>query len=180
MSQKQTGKEIYIFLASSSELELERVHAGDLINDINSALANTDVRVRLLKWENFNPSFQGERKQSEYNEKIKKSHIFIAMFREKTGKFTLEEVEIAVETNKQTGSPHELYCFIQEQYEKNDNIDTLKAKLNADWVIRTFLDIKDFKQKLINILIPYLIKNGINITETDNFIQINPINIFKK
>jgi hypothetical protein len=37
----QLRKEIKIFLASSSELEFERIHTGDLFNDINSVLVDT-------------------------------------------------------------------------------------------------------------------------------------------
>jgi len=55
MNKLQTENEIKVFLASSSELDIERAHVGDLCNDINSLLADTPVRVRLLKWEVFYP-----------------------------------------------------------------------------------------------------------------------------
>ena len=79
--------DLKLFLASSNELELERVYVGDFFNDINSTLAGTDapLRLRLLKWESFDPSYKGERKQAEYNQQIEVSDIFVALFRTKEG-----------------------------------------------------------------------------------------------
>jgi len=48
MNQTQPANEIKVFLASSSELDLERAHIGDFFNDINSILTDTNVRIRYL------------------------------------------------------------------------------------------------------------------------------------
>jgi len=181
MKQNQIENEIKVFLASSSELDLERAHVGDLFNDINSLLADTPVRVRLLKWEVFDPLFKGERKQSEYDQQVKKSDIFIALFRSIAGDFTLEEVEVSITAHTQNQRPQELYCFIQDWQEKRKfDVDELKSKLSADYVIDSFADIKDLKLKLIKILIPRLCACGINVTETEKFIQIGQINLLRK
>jgi len=181
MNQTQTETEIKVFLASSSELDIERAHVGDLFNDINSHLADTAVRVRLLKWEVFDPLFKGERKQSEYDQQVKKADVFIALFRSKAGKFTLEEVEVAIAAHTQNQRPQELYCFIQDWQEKRElDMDELKAKLGADYVMDSFADIKDLKLKIIKILIPRLCACGINVNETEKFIQIGSTNILRK
>ena len=128
MNHPQPETEINIFLASSSELELERTYIGDFINDINSTFADTAVRVRLLKWELFDPSFKGERKQNEYDRQIKKADVFIALFRTKAGKYTMEEIEVAKNEYTQNKRPQELYCFIQDRQEKHEfDVDELKA-----------------------------------------------------
>jgi hypothetical protein len=181
MNNTQTENEIKIFLASSSELDIERAHIGDLCNDINSLIADTAVRVRLLKWEVFDPLFKGERKQSEYDQQVKKADIFIALFRSKAGKFTLEEVDVAISSHTQNQRPQELYCFIQDWQEKRElDMDELKAKIGANYVTDSFTDIKDLKHKLIKILIPRLCARGIDITETEKFIQIGQVNILRK
>jgi len=181
MNKTQTENEIKVFLASSSELDLERAHVGDLCNDINSLLADTAVRVRLLKWEVFDPLFKGERKQNEYDQQVKKADIFIALFRSKAGKFTLEEIEVAITAHAQDQRPQELYCFIQDYREKREfDMDEIKAKLSADCVTDSFTDIKDLKLKLIKILIPRLCACGVAVTETEKFIQISSINILRK
>jgi len=181
MNKTQTENEIKVFLASSSELDLERAHIGDLFNDINSLLADTPVRVRLLKWEVFDPLFKGERKQSEYDQQVKKADIFIALFRSKAGKFTLEEVDVAIAAHAQNQRPQELYCFIQDWQEKREfDMDEIKAKLSANYVTDSFTDIKDLKLKLIKILIPRLCACGVAVTETEKFIQISSTNILRK
>jgi len=181
MNQTQAENEIKVFLASSSELDIERAHVGDLCNDINSLIADTAVRVRLLKWEVFDPLFKGERKQSEYDRQVKKADIFIALFRSKAGKFTLEEVDVAIAAHTQNQRPQELYCFIQDwQGERELDADELKTKLSANYVTDSFADIKDLKLKLIKILIPRLNACGVAVTETDKFIQIGSVNILRK
>ena len=181
MKQNPIENEIKVFLASSSELDLERAHIGDLCNDINSLLIDTPTRIRLLKWEVFDPLFKGERKQSEYDQQVKKADIFIVLFRSKAGKFTMEEVDVAIASHTQNQRPQELYCFIQDWQEKREfDTDALKATLSADYVIDSFADIKDLKLKLIKILSPRLCVCGITVTETDKFIQIVSVNILRK
>jgi hypothetical protein len=179
--QTQTENEIKIFLASSSELDIERAHIGDLCNDINSLIADTAVRVRLLKWEVFDPLYKGERKQSEYDQQVKKADIFVALFRSKVGKYTLEEIEVAITAHTQTQRPQELYCFIQDWQEKCElDVEELKTKLGVNYVTYSFTDIMDLKLKLIKILSPRLCACGIAVTETDKFIKIGQVNILRK
>jgi hypothetical protein len=181
MSLPETENEIKVFLASSSELELERVHIGDFFNDINSILADTTVRVRLLKWEVFDPSYKGERKQTEYDQRVKKSDIFVALFRTKVGPFTIEEVDVAKNAYTQNKRPQELYCFIQNSQEKRAfDADELKSELGTDYVFDSFMDTEDLKFKIIKILWPRLLACGVAITETDKFIQICSVNFFRK
>jgi len=178
----QTNNEIKIFLASSKELEFERVHVGDLFNDINSILADTDnnVRVRLLKWETFNPSFTGERKQSEYDEQVKNSDIFVVLFRSTAGKFTMEEAETAVMSHSHNKKPEELYCFIQDCEKRDFDVKEIKEKLGAICLMDSFSDINNLKLKLIKILTPHFNTLGVSVSETDKFLQISSVNILRK
>jgi len=177
----QHKNEIKVFLASSSELELERVHVGDFFNDINSSLAETAVRVRLLKWEVFDPSFKGERKQTEYDQQVKRADIFIALYRTKAGKYTEEEVETAISAHARDKMPEELYCLIQDwQGNREFTVDELKAKLGADFIIDSFIDIGDLKVKIMSILAPRLCARGISVSDIGKFIQIGSINILRK
>ena len=177
----QAVSEIKVFLASSSELELERAHVGDLFNDINSLLVDTEVRVRLLKWEIFDPAFRGERKQSEYDQQVKKADVFIALFRSKAGMFTMEEVDTAKLAHEQNQKPEKLYCLIQDYQKKREfDLGKLKAELGRDFSFDSFADIIELKLKLIKLIEPYLSKYGVNITETDKFIKISSENIPRK
>ena len=181
MNETQTLSEIKVFLASSSELDLERAHVGDFFNDINSILADTNVRVRLLKWENFNPAFTGERKQGEYDQQVKKADVFIALYRIKNGLYTREETDVAKAAHTESHRPEELYCFIQDWDEKREfDVGALKAELGPDFIMDSFKDIKDLKLKIVKILSPRLGALGVNVTETEKFAQIASVNILRK
>jgi len=181
MKQTQVEGEIKVFLASSSELDLERAHIGDLFNDINSVLAETAVRVRLLKWEVFDPAFTGERKQSEYDQQVKKADIFIALFRSLAGKYTMEEVDVAIAAHTQDRRPEELYCFVQDWEGKREfAVEGLKTKLGAGFVMDSFADIDELKYKIAKILSPRLGACGAAITETGKFIKIGSVNILRR
>ena len=181
MNQRLPESEIKVFLASSSELDLERAYIGDFFNDINSILTDTNVRVRLLKWENFDPAFTGERKQGEYDQQVKKADVFIALFRSLAGKYTMEEADTAKTAYAHNRRPEELYCFIQEYKEKRMfDLGELKARLGADFVMNSFAGINDLKLKIIKILSPRLAALGVNVTETGKFIQISSVSILRK
>ena len=181
MKDTQTENEIRVFLASSSELELERAHVGDLFNDINSAIIDTSTRVRLLKWEVFDPSFSGSRKQSEYDEQVKKADIFIVLYRSIAGKYTQEEVETAAASHGQNNKPEELHCLIQDYEGKRSfDVDELKANLGRLYNIDSFTDIQNLKHKILKILSPRLKACGIHVSETEKCIQIHSINILRK
>ena len=176
-----TDKTVNVFLASSFELELERVHIGDLFNDVNSLLIDTDIRLRLLKWENFDPSYTGERSQSLYDRKVEESDIFIVLFRIKKGKYTIEEVKTALDAHTQNKKPRELYCFIQDTEEKRDfDISELKTELTPAFTFDTFSDIPDLKRKAMRILSPRLKALGAPITETEKFVRIGSVNLLRK
>jgi len=179
MNQTQSENEIKVFLASSSELEFERAHIGDLFNDINSLLTETDARVRLLKWETFNSSFTGERKQSEYDEQVKNSDVFVALFRSTAGKYTMEEVETALASHTGNKKPEELYCFFQDCEKRSFDVNDIKAKLGAAFITDSFTDINALKIKIVKILTPRLKARGVTVTETGKFIQIGSVNILK-
>jgi hypothetical protein len=162
-------------------MELERAHIGDLFNDINSILTNTNVRLRLLKWENFNPAFTGERKQGEYDQQVKKADIFIALYRSLAGMYTEEEVNVAKTAHTQNRRPEELHCFIQDYDQKREfDVDELKTKLGADFAVDSFESVGDLKLKLIKILTPRLNALSVNVTETGKFIQVVSVNILRK
>ena len=181
MKDTQTENEIKIFLASSSELELERAHVGDLFNDINSILMETNTRIRLLKWESFDPSFKGNRKQSEYDEQVKKAYIFIVLYRSIAGKYTQEEVDTAITNHEQNNKPEELYCFIQDyQEQRSFDVDELKTKLGRFYTMDSFVDIKELKLKLLRIISPRISACGVTVNETEKFIQIHSVNVLRK
>ena len=108
---KDKMKEIKVFLASSEEMEYDRLAFSDLIRKLDNIYEKRGVRIKLYQWEDFDASYNDRRKQDEYNEYIKQSDMFLSLFRTKAGKFTVEEFELAKREHQKKGSPKpHVYC----------------------------------------------------------------------
>lgn len=114
-------KEIKVFLASSEELKYDRLAFSDLIRKLDNIYEKRGIRIKLFQWEDFDAAYNDKRKQDEYNEYIKQSDLFLALFRTKAGKFTVEEFELARNEHREKGSPKpHVYCRDLEQGETED------------------------------------------------------------
>ena len=124
-------KEIKVFLASSEELKYDRLAFSDLIRKLDNIYEKRGIRIRLFQWEDFDAAYNDKRKQDEYNEYIKQSDLFLALFRTKAGKFTVEEFELARNEHREKGLPKpHVYCRDLEQGETEDKTLTeFKQKL---------------------------------------------------
>ena len=70
-------KTIKIFLASSDELENDRMAFGNLVRRLDKIYEKRGIRIELFEWEDYDAAFNGMRKQDEYNEHIKESDLFL-------------------------------------------------------------------------------------------------------
>lgn len=114
-------KEIKVFLASSEELKYDRLAFSDLIRKLDNIYEKRGIRIKLFQWEDFDAAYNDKRKQDEYNEYVKQSDLFLALFRTKAGKFTVEEFELARDEHREKGSPKpHVYCRDLEQGETED------------------------------------------------------------
>lgn len=114
-------KEIKVFLASSEELKYDRLAFSDLIRKLDNIYEKRGIRIKLFQWEDFDAAYNDKRKQDEYNEYIKQSDLFLALFRTKAGKFTVEEFELARDEHREKGLPKpHVYCRDLEQGETED------------------------------------------------------------
>lgn len=106
-------KEIRVFLASSEELQIDRMIFGDFIRQIDEIYEHRGIRVRLVKWEDLDASFQGCRSQEMYNQKLRKCQMVVALFHRKAGQFTVEEVNVAHEEYLKSGFP-KVYAYMKD------------------------------------------------------------------
>lgn len=106
-----TMKTIKIFLASSDELQDDRNAFGNLVRRLDGIYEKRGVRIELFEWEDYDAAYNGVRKQDEYNEAIKASDMFLALFHTKAGKYTLEEFDVATEEFQEHAAPKVfIYC----------------------------------------------------------------------
>jgi tetratricopeptide (TPR) repeat protein len=105
-------KTIKVFLAYSDELKDDRIRFGNLIRKLNEIYEKRGIQIKLFEWEDYDASYNGVSKQSEYNEQICDSDIFLALFHIKAGKYTIEEFNCATEEFKKHASP-KIYTYIK-------------------------------------------------------------------
>lgn len=92
----RTVKTVRIFLASSSELHNDRVAFADFIERLQNHYESRNYSFLLKKWEYLDPGYKGNRKQDEYNEVIMGCDLFVVIFFNRVGKYTREELEVAL------------------------------------------------------------------------------------
>ena len=106
-------KTIKIFLASSEELDYDRMAFGNLVRRLDDIYEKRGIRIKLFEWEDYDSAYNDKRKQDEYNEYVKQSDIFLALFHTKAGQFTIEEFDKASEQFKATASP-KVYTYCKD------------------------------------------------------------------
>lgn len=124
-------KTIKIFLASSEELTDDRNAFGNLVRRLDKIYEKRGIRIELFEWEDYDAAYNDRRKQDEYNEQIKASDMFLALFHTKAGKFTIEEFNVATEEFKKHALPKVYtYCKdLQEGEQESPELADFKQKL---------------------------------------------------
>ncbi|MEO1258902.1 MAG: COR domain-containing protein [Bacteroidota bacterium] len=112
-------KTIRIFLASSAELSDEREKLRQYISERNDLSQENDLGyyLKLENWETMSAAMSTDRKQDDYNERIKVCDVFICLVHTKVGKYTEEEFDFAWSLFQKTTKPLILTYF------KKDKID---------------------------------------------------------
>lgn len=102
-----SSNHIRIFLASSSEISRERNFIGNRIRVLSDEWEPRGVRIVLNVWEDYEPEYKDERKQTQYDKDlVDKSNIVFGLFRSVCGKYSQEEVMRAHGNN-----PNNLHCY---------------------------------------------------------------------
>ena len=102
-----------IFLASSSELKLDREQFEIFINRKNKSLNDKGIFLELVVWEYFLDTMSRTRLQDEYNRAIRESDIFVMLFSTKVGQYTEEEFETAFGQLQSTSRPL-IYTYFKD------------------------------------------------------------------
>ena len=129
MVNKRTFK---IFLASSEELENDRDAFGNLVRRLDNIYEKRGIRIELIEWEDCDAAYNDRRKQDEYNDKVRASDMFLALFHIKAGKYTIEEFDVATEEFRRTGKTPKsfIYCRdIQEGEQESEELKEFKHRL---------------------------------------------------
>ncbi len=126
-------KIIKIFLASSYEMIEQRRLFEIAVNRLNKKWVKKDMFLELFVWENFGDEMSESGKQKQYDEHVSSSDIFVLMIHKKVGDFSMEELDTAIETYK--NSEQKLpkvytYCIrSKDDLEADDDAKKLEREL---------------------------------------------------
>jgi tetratricopeptide (TPR) repeat protein len=109
---------IKVFLASSEELDYFRVSIGNLVRRLDDLYERVGIRVKLFEWEDYDAAYNDRRKQEEYNDHVRRSDLFIALFFRLANRFTLEEFDAALEEYGKRKFP-KIYVYFQDLEEES-------------------------------------------------------------
>ena len=118
-------KTIKIFLASSEELDYDRMAFGNLVRRLDDMYEKRGIRIKLFEWEDYDSAYNDRRKQDEYNDYVRQSDIFLALFHKKAGQFTVEEFDIASQEFKDHASP-KVYTYCKDLKPGDEETPELK------------------------------------------------------
>ena len=120
-------RKIKIFVASSDELKSEREMLAKLANSLNNRLESQDVTLIAVEWEDLDSkvSTEHERKQDDYNDKLRECEWCMAIFWRKLGAYSKEEFDLACEEMKKGNNLKNLYLYFRNCAES----ETITAEL---------------------------------------------------
>ena len=123
-------KTIKVFLAASLELKNDRNLFGNAIRRLDYKYEKYyGHRIKLYDFEDCDPSYNNRRKQDDYNDLIRDCDRLFAIFNEKAGRYTIEELMEGIENCKKTGFPK---CTIYSRVlPKEDSIGEMKDFYNC-------------------------------------------------
>ncbi|MBR2772819.1 MAG: tetratricopeptide repeat protein, partial [Bacteroidales bacterium] len=119
-------KIIKIFLASSDELKNDRNAFGNLVRRLDMIYEKRGIRIELFEWEDADAAYNNRPKQDEFDDEVRASDMFLALFHKKGGKFTIKEFDVASEEFRRTGIKPKAYVYCRELREGEEESAELK------------------------------------------------------
>jgi len=115
-------RKLKIFLASSEELEIERLKFSSYIRDTSENWEGTrNIELIPILWENYFTDFisRKQHQQDEYNEEIKKCDFFVMLYWTKVGDYTKQEFDVALKQFDDTGkNPRVIAYYLNKKTSK--------------------------------------------------------------
>lgn len=133
-------KFIQLFLASSIvEFEQERNELSNYIRMLTDISVKRDIYFALTLCEDLSSAVAKDRKQEEYNQKIRDSQYFCALFGRDAGEYTIEEFNVALEQFRKSGAPRIFIYFRQlpEGQSASQSVKDFMERLDAENIYYT-------------------------------------------
>ena len=153
--------EFSIFVASSAELKSERDELSDLMLDMNEKLEEKGIKMKSVQWEFMDSSMGKKDKEDEYLERLKECEICIVLFWQILGKYTVEELNVAVEEMIAGRLPRRV-CVLYKESAEDISEELKKFKMNfykkyKDIPVFTFTGMNNLREKVETVIVEHFI-----------------------
>lgn len=150
---------IKVFIASSAELQEERMELVDLLQDLNAETKKNGVYFKPVLWEYMDSSMRQGRKEDEYLVRLRECKICITIFWLNLGKYTKEELDVAKNEKEMGKLPESIHVLFKTPDEKeSENLRQFKEKFNEEYKgvpSYKFETSKELRNLVTEILIEY-------------------------
>ena len=126
-------KTIKVFIASSDELELERLQFSDMILHLNRILKPRGVEIEPVKWEYLDASMGPLHKQEEYNKELKTCEMCLVLYWTKFGEYTKSEFDTAYSELCAGHNPKKLYVYFKNAEDITPELKTFKESFATSY-----------------------------------------------
>lgn len=126
-------KTIKVFIASSDELELERLQFSDMILHLNRILKPRGVEIEPVKWEYLDASMGPLHKQEEYNKELKTCEMCLVLYWTKFGEYTKSEFDTAYSELCAGRNPKKLYVYFKNAEDITPELKTFKESFATSY-----------------------------------------------
>lgn len=139
-----------IFIASSSELKVERLELIDLLEDME----RNEIRYKSVVWEFMDKAMRKERKEDEYLKRLCCCEVCFTLFWTTLGKYTVEELELALKEQEACRLPKQNYILVKNSSKREPELENYINELRVKHsnIIYSFSTISELRNLVKNLL----------------------------
>ena len=127
------SKLVKVFIASSAELDQDKTMFDVYFSDKNKLYRKRDIEFDHRTWKDFCSSLNDGRLQDRYNAYIRECDLVIFLFHTRLGKYTREELEVALAAFRENKERPRIFIYFKEEGIEDEALTRhFKAEIRRD------------------------------------------------
>ena len=120
------SKLVKVFIASSAELDQDKTMFDVYFSDKNKLYRIKDIEFDHRTWKDFCSSLNDGRLQDRYNAYIRECDLVIFLFHTRLGKYTREELEVALAAFRENKERPQIFIYFKEEGIEDEALTNFK------------------------------------------------------
>lgn len=120
------SKLVKVFIASSAELDQDKTMFDVYFSDKNKLYRKKDIEFDHRTWKDFCSSLNDGRLQDRYNAYIRECDLVIFLFHTRLGKYTREELEVALAAFRENKERPRIFIYFKEEGIEDEALTNFK------------------------------------------------------